>query len=108
MSGEEAGLHPLATALEAEGFSDAGSAELVEGFARHLMAALDRWQEDGFAAIAQAYAEKLERRSGERCEIDAEGDLQVRRAGKPGERRKLVPALQLPAWLDPRTGGPRL
>jgi len=108
MSGEDAGLHPLATALEEEGFSDAGSTELVEGFARHLMAALDRWQEDGFAAIAQAYAAKLKRRSGERCEIDAAGDLRLRRPGKPGECRKLLPALELPAWLDPRTGGPRL
>jgi biotin-(acetyl-CoA carboxylase) ligase len=108
MSAEEAGLHPLATALEAEGFANADSGELVEGFARHLMAALDRWQEDGFAAIAKAYAAKLKRESGVSCEIDSQGDLRVRRAGKPSRCRKLLPALRMPAWLDPRTGGPQL
>jgi hypothetical protein len=30
----------------------------------------------------------------------------VRRAGKV-ERRALVPALAVPSWLDPATGGPR-
>ncbi len=108
MSGEEAGLHPLATALGEEGFGDAGSEQLVEGFARHLMVALDRWHEGGFAPIAKAYTAKLQPESGARREIGETGDLHVRRAGKPVVRRPLPPALNAPSWLDPRTGGPLL
>ena len=108
MSREEAGLHPLATALEDEGFGDVGSGRLVEGFARHLMVTLDRWQEGEFAPIAAKYLAKLKTEGGARLAIDAKGDLNIRRLGKPIEFRRLVPALETPSWLDPRTGGPRL
>jgi Biotin/lipoate A/B protein ligase family len=81
---------------------------LVEGFARHLMVAIDRWHEGGFAAIAKDYISKLKSEQGERREIDENGDLEIRRAGQPIARRKLLPALKAPSWLDPRTGGPRL
>jgi biotin-(acetyl-CoA carboxylase) ligase len=103
-----AALHPLATALEDEGFSDIGSERLVEGFARHLMAAIDRWQERGFAAIAQDYQARLGRERDALQAIDGNGDLEIRRGGKPVERRTLAPALAAPSWLDPNTGGPRL
>jgi biotin-(acetyl-CoA carboxylase) ligase len=108
MSGKEAGLHPLATALGEEGFGDFGSEQLVEGFARHLMVAIDRWQESGFAPIAREYLSKLEPESGVRRHIDEHGDLHVRRAHGPTERRKLAPTVKVPSWLDPKTGGPRL
>ncbi|MGH6798483.1 MAG: biotin/lipoate--protein ligase family protein [Roseiarcus sp.] len=108
MSGEESGLHPLATALEEEGFGDVGSGRLVEGFARHLMVAIDRWQEGGFAPIAKEYISKLKPESGVRRDIDENGDLNIRRVGEPIERRKLLPRLKVPSWLDPKTGGPRL
>jgi hypothetical protein len=40
--------------------------------------------------------------------IAENGDLLVRRMGKVDvERRKLVPALSAPSWLDPQTRGPR-
>jgi biotin-(acetyl-CoA carboxylase) ligase len=104
----DAGLHPLATALADEGFSDAGSERLVEGFARHLMVEIDRWQERGFTPIGQDYESRLESENGVRREIDGKGDLQIRRTGKSIERRKLLPALSAPSWLDPKTGGPRL
>ncbi len=104
----DSGLYPLATALEDEGFGDAVSERLVEGFARHLMVAMDRWQERGFAPISHDYQSRLEQESGARRAIDGNGDLLVRRAGKPVERRKLLPALAAPSWLDPKTGGPRL
>jgi len=38
------GLRPLATTLEEEGFDDAGSARVVESFARHFMVHIDAWQ----------------------------------------------------------------
>ena len=43
-----------------------------------------------------------------RRDIDDNGDLLVRRVGKPdAERRSLVAALATPIWLDPATRGPR-
>jgi biotin-(acetyl-CoA carboxylase) ligase len=108
LSREEAGLHPLSTALDQESFGDVSSERLVEAFARHLMVAVDRWQEGGFAPIAQEYISKLKTENGVRHAIAENGDLGVRRAGKLVEWRKLLPALKVPSWLDPRTGGPRL
>lgn len=108
MGSDEAGLHPLATALGEEGFDDASAERLVEAFARHLMVAIDRWQEVGFAPIAQDYLARLAPERGAGREIDLRGDLVIRRAGQPVERRELAPALQAPpSWLDPATGGPR-
>jgi hypothetical protein len=108
MGEEEPGLRPLAAALEDEGFDDAGSGRLVEGFARHLMVAIDTWQDKGFAEIAKAYVQHLPAASGVRRDIDENGDLLMRRAGTVAvERRQLVPALATPSWFDPATGGPR-
>jgi biotin-(acetyl-CoA carboxylase) ligase len=108
MSAEEPGLHPLATALEEEGFGDVGSGLFVEGFARHLMVAIDRWQEGEVGHIVKDYMSKLTPESGVRHDIDENGDLCIRRVGKPMECRKLLKALKVPSWLDPKTGGPRL
>lgn len=105
---EEAGLHPLAAALEDEGFFDLGSDRLLESFARHLMAAIDAWQQDGFAPVAKGYLTRLAPEKGVSRSIDDNGDLLLRRAGKiEAERRPLLPALAQPSWLDPATGGPR-
>ena len=104
----EPGLHPLAAALEDEGFEDLGPDRLVEGFARHLMVALDGWQERGFDAIARSYLERLSGLAGELRSIDDAGDLLVQRTGgRAPARRSLVDALGQAAWLDPETGGPR-
>jgi biotin-(acetyl-CoA carboxylase) ligase len=104
----DAGLYPLATALEDEGFGDVGSERLVEGFSRHLMVAIDRWRESGFAAIAQDYLSRLEPARGVRHDIDANGNFLSRTVGKPIQSRTLLSALAAPSWLDPKTGGPRL
>jgi hypothetical protein len=105
---EEAGLHPLAAALSDEGFDDAGSGRLVESFARHLMVALDAWQESGFDAVAKSYLPRLAAEPGVRRAIDTNGDLLVRRVGRREvERRALAQALAQPSWVDPTTGGPR-
>ena len=104
----EAGLHPFSTALAEEGFDDTNSERLVEGFARHLMVAVDRWRADGFAPIAKEYVARLKPENGVTPGINENGDLGIRRVGKPTERRKLAPALTAPEWLDSITGGPRL
>ena len=108
LSPQEAGLHPLSTALADESFGDVSAERLVEGFARHLMVALDRWREEGFAPIATEYVSKLKPESGLRHDIGENGDLGVRRASKQIEWWSLLPVLKTPSWLDPRTGGPRL
>jgi hypothetical protein len=105
---EEPGLRPLSAALEEEGFDDLGSGRLVESFARHLMVAIDAWQERGFAPIAHGYLARLAPEQGVRRELADNGDLVVSRIGRSGtERWPLVEALAQCAWLDPATGGPR-
>jgi hypothetical protein len=103
------GLHPLATALDAEGFAGLNSERLIESFARHFMVAVDAWLRDGFADVAKNYLSRLTPGHGVRCDLDDNGDLLVRRVGKTAaERRPLLPALATPSWLDPATGAPRL
>jgi hypothetical protein len=104
---DEPGVHPLAAALEQEGFDDAGSGRLVESFARHLMVAIDAWREKGFGEIAKAYFQRLQRQPGIRSDIDENGDLLIRAVGRSAERHALIPALEQSSWLDPATGGPR-
>jgi hypothetical protein len=104
----EPGLNPLAAALDDEGFTDLGSGRLVESFARHLMVAIDAWQQDGFAEIAKSYLSRLLPEKGARRDIADNGDLLIRRAGRTAaECRPLVAALAQPSWLDPTVGGPR-
>jgi hypothetical protein len=107
VGGEEPGLHPLGTTLDAEGF-DHDSSRLVEGFARHLMVAIDTWQQDGFAEVAKNYLSRLAPERGVRRELDANGDLLVRVDKAAIERRSLLHDLETPSWLDPATGAPRL
>jgi biotin-(acetyl-CoA carboxylase) ligase len=103
----EPGLLPLTAALEDEGFA-LGGERLVESFARHFMAAIDVWQQDGFGEIAKSYLARLAPERGLLREIDENGDLLLRRSGKAApERRRLKAALARPSWLDPATGGPR-
>ncbi len=105
---QEPGLTPLTAALDDEGFADVSSGHLVESFARHLMAAVDAWQRDGFGELAKSYLSRLVPEKGIRRDIDDNGDLLVRRIGKTAvERRPLVPALAEPSWYDPVARGPR-
>jgi hypothetical protein len=108
MADGEPGLRPLSTAIEDEGFDEAGATELAGSFARHLMVQIDAWQEFGFQEIARTYLSRLAPEAGLRRDIDDNGDLLVRRAGKPDtERHPLVAALATSDWLDPATRGPR-
>jgi hypothetical protein len=108
MAEQDPGLHPLAAALDTEGF-DFGSGRLVESFARHLMVAVDSWQQDGFAEVAGSYLSRVTLEKKVRRDIDDNGDLLLRRINEaPVERRALVPMLATATWLDPVTQGPRL
>ena len=104
---KEAGLRPLVAALEEEGFDDLGSGRLVEGFARHLMVAVDAWQANEFATVTRTYLHHLTLDKGATPALDSNGDLLVRwRGQKEPDRRDLAAALAVPSWLDPATGGP--
>lgn len=104
----EPGLNPQVTALAEEGFSEFTPDLLMESFARNLMVSLDAWQESGFGAVAKNYIERLPRESGLRRDIDANGDLLIRRMAKPEpERMPLLARLKAPAWFDPATKAPR-
>jgi biotin-(acetyl-CoA carboxylase) ligase len=110
MGEDEPGLRPLSSALEAEGFDDLSSGRLVESFARHLMVAIDTWQEKGFGEIAKSYLARLAPpASGVRRDLAENGDLILRRMTDAApERCALARALgQGPSWLDPATGGPK-
>lgn len=107
MAEGDPGLRPLATALEEEGFAELGSGQIAESFARHLMTAVDRWQERGFDAIARDYLSRVVPENGINRSISENGDLLIRRVGAADtERRKLLPALAKPSWLDPNMRGP--
>ena len=109
MDGEEPGLHPRSTALDEEGFVDIGSGRLLASFARHLMAAINTWQQDGFDAVARRYLSRLATEPGIQMELDENGDLLLRRSDNDAvARRVLVPALRTASWLDPVAGAPRL
>ena len=95
---DEAGLRPMSTALAEEGFGDVDSGDLAEGFARHLMMALDRWQEEGFAPIARDYLSRLARDAARG--LGDTGELLL----PDGTHRALLPMLATPSWLDPASG----
>jgi biotin-(acetyl-CoA carboxylase) ligase len=108
ISDSEAGLRPLSAALAEEGFDGVESDHLVESFARHLMVHIDAWNEQGFGAVAHEYVQRLTPEKGVRRDLDETGDLLTRRIGKVDvDRKKLIPALAAPSWLDPKTRGPR-
>src|SRR5258705_11532583 len=105
---EEAGLYPLETALDQEGFEEHGASALVESFARHLMVAIDAWEQDGFGALMEEYLSRLPPEEGARRAVDENGDLMVHwTASNQTERRALVPMLETPSWYDAKRAGPR-
>lgn len=109
MNDDDPGVHPLASALDQEGFGEAGAAQITESFARHLMLALDGWRVDGFDSVARNYLTRVPRERQTIQRIDDCGDVLTRRIGTDMiERSDLVQALATPSWLDPALGGPRL
>jgi hypothetical protein len=109
MTDREAGVHPLASALDQEGFGGASAILITESFARHLMLVTDAWQVDGFDAVAHEFLLRLARERQTSHVIADNGDLLVHKIGmSKSERRDLKKALRAPSWLDSKLGGPRL
>ena len=98
------------TSLEIEGFEMMDAAELINGFTRHFMVQVDRWQEKGFRGIGEDFLARLPEDKAVRRGIDVDGDLLIRRlkAGVEPERQSLIEALKQPQWRDPDTGDPWL
>jgi hypothetical protein len=96
------------TTLREEGFEEASSQQLIERFARHLMAAFDLYAERGPDAVKARYLQRLSPTPADRLAIGADGDLLLLSpAGHVLEKRALGPALAEPAWFDPVRRGPR-
>jgi biotin-(acetyl-CoA carboxylase) ligase len=109
LTDREAGVYPLASALDQEGFGEAGAVQVTESFARHLMRALDAWQTDGFDGVARDFLSRLSRERQTSHVIADNGDLMTRRTEtNKTDRRDLKEGLLSPSWLDPKLGGPRL
>lgn len=109
MTDEEPGVHPLGSALDQEGFGDAGAVQVTESFARHLMLAIDHWLVDGFESLASEYLNRVAHEPQMLRQLDGNGDLLLRRIGTDQtERHELIEALGKPSWVDARRGGPRL
>jgi hypothetical protein len=109
MTDKEPGVHPLGSALDQEGFGEAGAVQVTESFARHLMLAIDRWVVDGFGSVAREYLSRVAHERQVLPRLDDNGDLLLCRIGtEQAERHELTKALIGPSWLDPRRGGPRL
>jgi biotin-(acetyl-CoA carboxylase) ligase len=112
---------PLAAVLDDEGGNTVDGGVLAAHFARHLMAAFDTVQEQGFGEVARSYLSRLApewaelRKAGPadhpnaiRRDLDFEGNLLIRHpdTGKV-EQRSLAGTLAAPSWLDPVSPAPR-
>ena len=104
------GLTPDSTSLEDEHCATEGHGELIERFARYLLRNFDLTLDQGFAAVGDHYLWRLvQSHAGARPRIEENGDLLVNRAESSDiERLSFVSSLEMAAWLDPKTGMPRL
>ena len=93
-------LDRLSTSLTDEGFVEIGAEGLVERFARHLMATINRWQTGEFGAIARDFLVRLRPEPGIRRHLDPGGDLWIERQGEPVTSLELRTALSAPSWVE--------
>lgn len=98
--GIETGAFLDRTSLEQQGFEEVDAPRLAERFARHLMAGLYTWQEEGFAKVAETWLARLADPEAAQRGLDPSGDLLLRDAAGVETRRPLAPALASPTWLD--------
>jgi hypothetical protein len=107
MRAGEPGLRPLLGSLEEVGFEAVDAGEIVAGFARHLMAGLHDWAEEGFGVVEKRWLELFSVDASTApaagIRLDEVGDLLV-----GNERKSLRQALAVPSWRDPKTGLPWL
>jgi biotin-(acetyl-CoA carboxylase) ligase len=98
--GIETGYFVDRTSLEQQGFEDQDGARLAERFARHLMAGLYTWQDEGLARVAEQYLARLDEPTAARRGLDPAGDLLLRDEGGEERRLSLAAALASPQWLE--------
>ncbi len=98
------------TSLDIEGIGMLDPTALIEGFSRHLMVYVDRWQEFGFPPVGRTYLDRLTSDPARRLTIAGNGDLIERGLDRPETiaRHDLTAALATPKWRDPATGEPWL
>lgn len=102
----EPGHHPDSTALHEEGCGDLDRTVLVEAVARHFLAWIDTWLQDGFSTVRQSWmsrAHDLERpvklalaggnRAGTMIGLDEDGSLLLK-AGRSIDAVPLVDAVE--------------
>jgi biotin-(acetyl-CoA carboxylase) ligase len=90
-----------------EGFEEVDAVDLIEAFARHLMLGVARWQGEGPKVTVRRWLDRLDKVTGTRHGIEADGDLVATTQGGT-QRRSLVEALARADWLDRDSGGPKL
>lgn len=74
----EPGHDPSRTTLREEGCGEIGAADLLESFGRHFLSWINRWQDDGFGPLRDAWTKRAMGR-GRRVEVALPG---VRLAGR--------------------------
>lgn len=92
-------VNPAVTALAEEGYGALDAATLAESYARHLLAGLHEWQDEGFRAVARRYLERLDRPRAARRGLDPSGDLLLKAEDGAETRHAFGPALAAPSWL---------
>jgi hypothetical protein len=99
------GLTPETTSLEEEAFEPGSDVTIVEAFARYLLRAVHASQGGTLSEAIAGLLSRLRRTETGRLAVDDCGNLVADRGPVIQE---LVPALDEPSWLDPRTGKVRL
>lgn len=98
--GIETGHFVDRTSLEQQGFEDNDPVRLAERFARHLMAGLYAWQDEGFSPVAEQYLARLDAPAAARRGLDPNGDLVLADEAGQETRLSLADAVSSPQWLD--------
>ena len=95
---DEPGRNPGRTTLGTEGGAGIAPVDLVEAFARHFLVWLNRWQDDGFGPVRQAWLKRAAGSGGRVAGLDDSGGLLLIEDG--GTRTlDLRRALQGATWL---------
>ena len=92
------GRNPGRTTLGAEGGAGVAPVDLVEAFARHFLVWLNRWQDDGFGPVRQAWLKRAAGSGGRVAGLDDFGGLLLIEDGRT-RTLDLRRALKRASWL---------
>lgn len=104
--GLEPGDAPGRTSLDDEGAGDIGAADLLEALARYFLAWMHRWQEEGFAPVAQAWNARCPERGGEIAVARGDGEICGRLLGVDVAGRLRVGTARIGLLETPTPEGP--